>query len=150
MKQDYEGMAVPMAWPVLRDLIWKMEMKSIDASIARVTQRAILVITMGYENKNGEYMFDSKAAEAMRALFLNDSVGKLIVCYFTTKVEWYIPQIDKLLAQEKYKQVNEDIKQGLSDMLGKKYDEAKMKDLQFKIIAWLRYNLLFARSFWVH
>jgi hypothetical protein len=116
-KQDYEPMAVPMAWPVLRDINWKAEMKALDMAVARTTQRAILVITMGYENKNGEYMFDSKAADAMKALFESESVGKILVADFTTKVQWAIPDISKLLGKEKYEQVNEDIRTGLNNIL---------------------------------
>jgi len=116
-KADYEPLATPFAWPVLRDLNWKAELKAIDMAVARTTQRAILLITMGFENKNGEYMFDAKAAEAMRQLFESESVGKVLVGDFTTKGQWLIPEVDKILGQEKYKQVNEDIKNGLNNIL---------------------------------
>ncbi len=116
-KTDYEPLAVPMGWSVLRDLNWKAEMKAIDMAVARTTQRAILVVTMGYESKNGEYMFDAKAAEAMRMLFNSESVGKVLVADFTTKVAWEIPDVSKLLGPEKYTQVNLDIQTGLNNVL---------------------------------
>ncbi len=116
-KQDYEPLSIPMGWGVLRDLNWKAEMKAIDMSVARTTQRAVLLITMGFENKNGEYMVDAKAMEAMRLLFESESVGKVLVGDFTTKGQWLIPDVDKLLGPEKYQQVNQDIQQGLNNIL---------------------------------
>ena len=132
-KQDYEPMAVPMAWPVLKDINWKAEMKALDLSVARTTQRAILVITMGYENKNGEYMFDAKAAEAMRALFESESVGKVLVADFTTKVSWAIPDISKLLGKEKYEQVNEDIRTGLNNILAGSNEKFANQSIKVKL-----------------
>ena len=46
-KQDYEPFAVPMGYPVLEDINWKQEMKQMDMAVARTTNQAILLITMG-------------------------------------------------------------------------------------------------------
>ncbi|MDO8609354.1 MAG: hypothetical protein Q7R95_02310 [bacterium] len=116
-KMDYEQLSIPMAWGVLRDLNWKMEMKNIDMSVARTTQRAVLLITMGYEDKQGNYMFDTKAAEAMRNLFTSESVGRTLVGDFTTKGMWLIPDVEKVLGKAKYEQVNEDIKNNLNNVI---------------------------------
>ena len=133
MRQDYEGMAVPMAFPVLKDLNWKAEMKHIDMAIARTTQRAILLITMGFQDKDGNYMFDAKAAEAMKALFESESVGKVLVGDFTTKGQWLIPEVDKILGKAKYEQVNEDIKQGLNNILAGSEEKFANQSIKVKL-----------------
>lgn len=116
-KADYEPLASPMAFPVLRDINAKEELKRMDLATARTTLRAVLHVAMGFENKNGEIFIDAKAMEATRLLFESESIGKVLVTDFTTKVEWKIPDISKLLGQEKYKQLNEDIRAGLNNIL---------------------------------
>lgn len=117
-RQSYEPMSVPLGFSVLKDINWKQEMKQIDMAVARTTQRAILHIQMGYLSKNDEYMYDQKAADATRELFTNESVGKVLVTDFATKVQFIIPDISDLLGPEKYQIVNEDIKQGLNYIIG--------------------------------
>lgn len=116
-KQDYEPLAIPMAYPVLKDINWKAEMKHIDMAVARVMNNVVLLVKMGYESKNGEYMFDQQAAEAMRALFESESVGKTLVADFTTELEHKIPQIGDFLDPKKYDIVNQDIREGLNSIL---------------------------------
>jgi hypothetical protein len=116
-KSDYEPLASPMAFPVLRDINAKEELKRTDAAISRTTLRAVLHIAMGFENKNGEIFIDAKAMEATRALFESESIGKVLVTDFATKIEWKIPDISKLLGPEKYKQLNDDIRSGLNNIL---------------------------------
>ena len=80
-KQDYEPMSVPMGFPVLKDIEWKAEMKHVDMAVARTMQQVVLLVNMGYESKDGTYMFDSKAAEAMQTLFQSESVVRVKVKY---------------------------------------------------------------------
>lgn len=130
-KADYEPLAVPMGWPVLKDLNHKAELKAIDLQVARTTERSILLITMGFENKEGELFIDEKAMTAMRNLFLSESVKKTLVADFTTKGQWLIPEVNKILGPEKYQQVNEDIKQGLNNIIagtsGEKFANSNIK-----------------------
>ena len=116
-KQDYEPMAVPIGFGVLKDIEWKAEMKHVDMAVARVMQQIVLVVNMGYESKDGNYMFDAKAAEAMQALFESESVGKVLVADFTTKLSWAIPTVGDFLDPKKYEIVNADIKEGLNYIL---------------------------------
>ncbi len=116
-KQDYEPMAVPMGYPVLQDINWKAEMKAIDMAISRTVQQAILLINMGYETKEGEYMFDPRIAAATQELFNNESVGKVLVTDFATKAQFVVPDIHELLDPKKYQIVNEDIRVGLNHIL---------------------------------
>lgn len=116
-KQDYEPMAVPPGFPVLKDIEWKAEMKHVDMAVARTMQQVVLLVNMGYESKDGSYMFDPKAAEAMQSLFESESVGKVLVADFTTKLTWAIPTIGDFLDPKKYEIVNQDIKEGLNYIL---------------------------------
>ena len=116
-KQDYEPLAIPMGWPVLKDIEWKAEMKHIDMAVSRTMQNVILLVKMGYEDKNGNYMFDQKAAAAMQQLFENESVGKTLVGDFTTQASFVIPAIGDFLDPKKYEIVNMDIKEGLNYVL---------------------------------
>ncbi len=116
-KQDYEPMSVPMGFPVLKDIEWKAEMKHVDMAVARTMQQVVLLVNMGYESKDGTYMFDGKAAEAMQTLFQSESVGKVLVADFTTKLTWAIPQVGDFLNPKKYEIVNQDIKEGLNYIL---------------------------------
>jgi len=116
-KQDYEPMAVPPGYPVLKDIEWKQEMKNVDMAVARTMNQVVLLVNMGYESKDGSYMFDGKAAEAMRGLFESESVGKVLVADFTTKLTWAIPSIGDFLDPKKYEIVNQDIKEGLNYIL---------------------------------
>ena len=116
-KQDYESMAVPMGYPVLKDIEWKAEMKRVDMAVARTMQQVVLLVNMGFESKDGTYMFDGKAAESMQTLFESESVGKVLVADFTTKLTWAIPAIGDFLDPKKYEIVNQDIKEGLNYIL---------------------------------
>lgn len=116
-KQDYEPLAIPMVYPVLDDLEWKSELKKIDKTISRTVQQAILLITVGFENKNGEYIVDPGMISKIQEIFTNESVGRVLVNDFTTKAEFVIPQIGDILDPKKYEIVNEDIRNGLNDIL---------------------------------
>lgn len=132
-KQDYEPMAIPMGYPVLKDINWKAEMKSIDMAISRTVQQAVLLINMGYESKNGDYMFDPRIAMATQELFNNESVGKVLVTDFATKVQFVIPQIGELLDPKKYEIVNEDIRVGLNHILTGKNEKFANQYIQVNL-----------------
>ena len=53
----------------------------------------------------------------MQSLLNNQSVGRVLVADYTTKAEFVIPDMNKVLGYEKYKIVNEDIKEGLQNIL---------------------------------
>jgi hypothetical protein len=108
-KQDYEPFAVPMVYPVLDDLEWKLELKKMDRELARTTDWAILLVTMGSEKG-----FNQKNVKAMQELLNSDAIKRFIVSDYNTKGEWLIPDISAILGPEKYKQVNEDIRIGVN------------------------------------
>ena len=116
-KQDYEPYAVPMIFPVLDDLEWKSELKKMDQHIARTIQQAILLVTFGYESKDGKYVYNQNIAKAYQSIFENESVGRVLIGDFSTKAQFIIPQVADILDPKKYEVVNEDIRAGLNDIL---------------------------------
>lgn len=114
-KQDYEPFAVPFGFPVLADINWKMELKKIDQAIANTIENVILLITMGNTPDKGG--INPRNMEAMQKLFRNESIGRVLVSDYTTKAEFVIPDLNKVLGPDKYKVVNDDIKEGLQNVI---------------------------------
>lgn len=114
-KQDYEPFAVPFGFAVLDDINFKLEMKKIDQAICRTIENVILLITLGTEPSKGG--INHKNISAMQSLLGNQSVGRVLVADYTTKADFIIPDMNKVLGYEKYKIVNEDIKEGLQNIL---------------------------------
>jgi hypothetical protein len=125
-KQDYEPFSVPMGFPVLRDINWKQELKNIDMAISRTVQQAVLLVTMG----NDEIGMPSKAQiQALTNIFQNESVGRILVADYTTKVQFVIPEIANILDPKKYEIVDRDIREGLNTILmgNEKYANSQTK-----------------------
>ena len=114
-KQDYEPFAVPFGFAVLDDINFKLEMKKIDQAICRTIENVILLITLGNTPDKGG--INHKNISAMQSLLSNQSVGRVLVADYTTKADFIIPDMNKVLGYEKYKIVNEDIKEGLQNIL---------------------------------
>ena len=126
-KQDYEPFAIPFGFPVLDDINWKLELKKIDQSICRTVENVILLITMGNEPEKGG--INPNNLKAMQELFKNESVGRALIADYTTKAQFVIPDLNKVLGSEKYKIVNEDIKEGLQNVIvgSEKFSNTQVK-----------------------
>ena len=126
-KQDYEPFAVPFGFPVLDDINAKMELKKMDQAITRTVENVILLITMGADPDKGGVNANNLAA--MQNLFKNESVGRVLVSDYTTKAEFIIPELNRVLGPDKYKILNEDIKQGLQNIVvgEEKYNSTQVK-----------------------
>ena len=126
-KQDYEPFAIPFGFPILDDLNWKMELKKMDQAICRTVENVILLITMGAAPDKGGV--NPLNLNAMQNLFKNESIGRVLVSDYTTKAEFVIPELDKVLGPEKYKVVNEDIKEALQNVVvgSEKYNNTQVK-----------------------
>ncbi len=112
-KQDYEPLAVPMVFPVLNDVEFKLMLKKMDMSLAATMEQVILLVTTGnladqYNAKSGK-----KSLEALQNLFQNQSIGRVLIGDNTTKGQWLVPDLKELLGHEKYTRVDADIKEGL-------------------------------------
>ena len=114
-KQDYEPFAIPFAYPVLEDVNAKIELKHIDQAISRTVENVILLITMGAEPDKGG--INPANMTAMQNLFMNESVGRVLVSDYTTKADFVIPDLKKVVGEEKYRILNQDIKEGLMNVL---------------------------------
>jgi hypothetical protein len=110
-KQDYETFSVPPIWPVLDDIELKLEFKKIDREVARTVENVILMVTHGTEPDKGG--INPSNHQALRQIFQNPSVQRVLVADYTTSAEFIIPDLNKVLGKAKYEVVNEDIKEGL-------------------------------------
>lgn len=130
-KQDYEPFAIPFGYPVLEDINAKMEMKKMDQAIMRTVENVILMITMGAEPDKGG--INPNNVKAMQTLFQNESVGRVLVSDYTTKADFVIPDINKVVGPGKYQVINQDIKDGLQNIAlnDDKYNGAEMKTRVF-------------------
>ena len=126
-KQDYEPFAVPFGFAVLDDINWKLELKKIDQAISRTVENVILMITMGAKPDDGG--INPNNLNAMQTLFQNESVGRVLVSDYTTKADFIIPDINKVLGPDKYKVVNEDIRDALQNVIvgQEKYANTQVK-----------------------
>jgi hypothetical protein len=143
-KQDYEPFAIPFGFPVLDDINWKIELKKVDQAISRTIENVILLITMGTDPDKGGV--NPNNLEAMQSLFQNESVGRVLVADYTTKAEFILPDIGKVIGPEKYQIVNEDIRQGLQNVI---VGDEKYKNTQVKAEIFLE-RLKEARQSFVH
>ena len=125
-KQDYEPLAIPPFWGILDDLELKMELKKIDRHIIRTVENVILKVTQGDE-KIG---INHAALNALKNLFSNPSVQRVLVADYTTKAEFIIPDVKRVLGKEKYEVVDRDIRDGLQSVL---LGDEKFSNLSAKI-----------------
>ena len=133
-KQDYEPFAVPFGYRVLDDLNAKAELKKADQRISRTVQEAILLITMGESPKGGGIGVNNMAIEAMTELFeTGENKGRVLVSDYTTEAQFIIPDLQKVVGPEKYQILNEDIKEGLQNIIiGKEnYSSTQVKAEMF-------------------
>jgi hypothetical protein len=108
-----------------------MEMKKMDQAIMRTVENVILMITMGAEPDKGG--INPNNVKAMQTLFQNESVGRVLVSDYTTKADFVIPDINKVVGPGKYEVINQDIKDGLQNIAlnDDKYNGAEMKTRVF-------------------
>jgi hypothetical protein len=142
-KQDYEPFAVPMGFPVLEDINYKYELKKMDMAISRTMQQMILLVTAGTDPEKGG--INQKNLDALRKLFENQSVGRVLVADYTTKAEFVIPQIAEILDPKKYEVVDRDINNGLNNILlgeGKFANQMQKTDVFLARLAQARQTFL--------
>ncbi len=116
-KMDYEAFAVSMIFPVLDDLEFKTELKRMDRAISKTCQQAVLLVKFGFLGKDDSYNFNQNTAAALQKIFENESVGRVLIADFSTECSFILPQIGDLLDPKKYQVVNQDIKEGLNNIL---------------------------------
>lgn len=115
-KQGYEPFAIPPTYGILNDIEWKLELKKMDLALSRTIEQVILLVTTG--DKADEYNkgLNQKHLEQLKAIFKNQTIGRVLVADYTTKAQWVIPDLKELLGPQKYERVDQDIKEGLQYM----------------------------------
>ena len=126
-KQDYEPFAIPFGFQVLQAINAKLELNKMDQAITRTVENVILLITMGADPEKGG--INPNNMLAMQNLFKNESVGRVLVSDYTTKAEFIIPELNLVLGPAKYEILNEDIRQGLQNIV---VGEEKFNSTQVK------------------
>ena len=114
-KQDYEPFAVPYIFPVLDDIDQKYLYKKIEKQVARTVDQVVLLVTHGAEPDKGGV--NSLVLQNLQEIFRNRSVGRTVVADYTTDAKFVIPELDRVIGPEKFRIVQEDIKDGLQNLL---------------------------------
>lgn len=129
-KTDYEPLAVPMAFPLLNDIEFKLELRRIDMTLARTMEQVVLLVTAGQKADQFNQAPGNKQLVALQNIFQNQTIGRVLVADYTTKLEWCIPDLKELLGPAKYERVDKDIKEGLQYMF---FGEEKFANAAIKI-----------------
>lgn len=111
-KQPYERYAKPRSTRVFDTIEYKNSLRQADLSTLDGITNYILKITIG----NDEYPVTSQAElESVAQLFNTPSKSFDVVWNHTLSIEKIVsPEIDKILGQGKYEQVNDDLTTGLA------------------------------------
>lgn len=111
-KQPYERYAKPRSTRIFESLDYKKSLKQADLSTLDGISNYILKITIGSD----EYPVTTQTElEAVAALFNTPSKSFDVVWNHTLNIEKIVsPEIEAILGQDKYAQVNEDISGGLA------------------------------------
>lgn len=124
-KQDYEPFAMPMFFTVLEDIDLKLSFKRTEKILSRTVEYVNLLINVGTEDNP-----NPAALNALQELFSNETIGRVLVADGTTKMEFVIPDLNKVIGPDKYKVVNDDIAYGLMNIF---YGEEKFSATNVKI-----------------
>ena len=114
-KQDYEPLAVPMIWPLLNRLEYKMMLEKADMSLVQTMEQVFMLITAGesVDKNKGIMGTNPRMLANLTSIFQSSTIGRYLVADHTTKAEWKIPDLKELLGKAKYEQVDKDIREGL-------------------------------------
>ncbi len=114
-KQAYEPMAVPPYFGVLKSINFKQILRSAEEKVAASADYCILFITAGDPNKKeGE---NRKLLEAMANLFSAQSVGRVLFAHYSAKAAFIVPDLNKIFGNAKYENVDQDIINGMNDIM---------------------------------
>lgn len=112
-KQDYEPLAVPMIFPLLNRLEYKLMLEKADMSLVQTMEQVFMLITAGQKADEKNPATNPNQLKNLQAIFQNQTIGRYLVADHTTKAEWKIPDLKELLGKGKYEQVDKDIRDGL-------------------------------------
>lgn len=116
-KQDYQEMAIPRFFSVLKDCNFKEELRKSEMVLARSADKFILLITCGAKEYDSK--LNAQLRQSIVELFSQESLGRVFVSDYTTKMDFIIPDMGKIFGVDKYKAVNEDIANALMNIFWK-------------------------------
>lgn len=125
-KADYEGLGTPVFFTVMDAINRKIELTKIDLATNRQVLRATLLITMGSEEVGAP---SEKQIAAMQRLFDSESITSVIVGDYTIKGQWLVPNMGELFDPKKYQEVDNEIQEGLGNIL---FSDGKYSSLEIK------------------
>lgn len=111
MKDDHEDWADPMVWPVMNDVLYKQQLRSMDMSVTNSIINAITIFKLG-SIKDG-YVATEKQVKKLAEMLRTPTYSHNIVWNDAISMETSYPPVDKILSQDKYKSVDRDILAGL-------------------------------------
>ncbi len=128
-KQDYEPLAVPMAYPLLNDIEFKLNLRRIDMTLVNSMEQVFMLVTAGQKADQHNLAPSNRQLQALQNIFQNQTIGRVLVADYTTKAEWVLPDMKDLLGPGKYAQVDKDIREGLQFMFfgDEKFANASVK-----------------------
>lgn len=109
----------PYLFPVLEPLIFKQQLRRMDFAVASRVINAILLIKEGNDDypltEENSGNLDKLKAQIMARTGNPLLMERLFMLFsnHTTTMEWITPDLDALLNQEKYAQVNDELQEGL-------------------------------------
>ncbi len=116
---SYSPYPTPYLFPVLEPLIFKQQLRRMDFAVASRVINAILLVQEGDKDfpltEENQANLDS-LKEQIQARSGNPLLMERLFILFsnhTTKLTWVHPDVSAMLNQDKYKQVNEELNEGL-------------------------------------
>lgn len=111
MKDDHEDWADPMVWPVMNDILYKNQLRSMDMSVINSTINAITIFKLGKIDQG--YVSPPEHYKEFAQMLRTPTYSHNIIWNDAIEMESNYPPIEKILGIEKYKSVDKDILAGL-------------------------------------
>jgi hypothetical protein len=127
-KQDYEPFAMPMGYPVLEDINLKLEFKKCDTIVSKTVESIIMLVTHGAEPDKGG--MNPILDTALKTLFSTKQTGRTLISDYTTKIDFIIPDLKKVIGPEKYLKLDQDINDGLMNIF---FGDQKFANIMVKL-----------------
>lgn len=116
---SYSPYPTPFLYSVLEALVFKQQLRRMDFAVASRVINAILLVREGNDNYPITDETRENLDELKNQILARSNNPRLMERLFilfsnhTTQLEWIVPDVQAMLNQEKYKQTNEEVAEGL-------------------------------------
>lgn len=116
---SYSAYPTPYLYNVLEPLIFKQQLRRMDFAVASRVINAILLVKEGNDNypitEETRGNLDELKAQIMSRANNPRTMERLFMLFsnHTTSLEWITPDVTAMLNQDKYRQTNEELSEGL-------------------------------------